>query len=81
MDDKLLLIPGPTNLSPRVRETMAGQELPHVGSQFYSLFKETVALARYVFRNEKGVRIVFTRFCFSLAGVYPTSNQTTVERL
>jgi aspartate aminotransferase-like enzyme len=60
MDDKLLLIPGPTNLSPRVRAAMAGPQLPHVGSQFYSMFKETVALARYVFRNEKGVQFVFT---------------------
>ena len=60
MDDKLLLIPGPTNLTPRVRETMAGPQLPHVGSQFYGMFKETVALARYVFKNEKGVQIVFT---------------------
>ena len=60
MEDKLLLIPGPTNISPRVREAMAGPQLPHVGSQFYSMFRETVALARYVFRNEKGVQFVFT---------------------
>jgi alanine-glyoxylate transaminase / serine-glyoxylate transaminase / serine-pyruvate transaminase len=60
MEDKLLLIPGPTNLSPRVREAMAGPQLPHVGSQFYSMFRETVALARYVFRNDKGVQFVFT---------------------
>jgi len=60
MEEKLLLIPGPTNLSPRVREVMAGPQLPHVGSQFYSMFKETVALARHVFKNEKGVQYVFT---------------------
>jgi len=60
MEDKLLLIPGPTNLTPRVREAMAGPQLPHVGSKFYSMFKETVALGRYVFRNEKGVQFVFT---------------------
>jgi alanine-glyoxylate transaminase/serine-glyoxylate transaminase/serine-pyruvate transaminase len=60
MEDKLLLIPGPTNLSPRVRAAMAGPQLPHVGSQFYAMFKETVALARYVFRNEKGIQLVFT---------------------
>jgi len=60
MEDKLLLIPGPTNISPRVREAMAGPQLPHVGSQFYSMFRETVALGRYVFRNEKGVQFVFT---------------------
>ena len=60
MEDKLLLIPGPTNLSPRVREVMAKPQLPHVGSEFYSMFKETVALSRYVFRNEKGSQFVFT---------------------
>ncbi|HEV2138274.1 MAG TPA: alanine--glyoxylate aminotransferase family protein [Nitrososphaerales archaeon] len=58
--DKLLLIPGPTNLSKRVRDAMAGPQLPHVGSEFYSMFKETVSLARYVFKNEKGVQFVFT---------------------
>jgi alanine-glyoxylate transaminase / serine-glyoxylate transaminase / serine-pyruvate transaminase len=60
LEDTLLLIPGPTNLSRRVREAMAGPQLPHVGAQFYSMFKETVDLARYVFKNEKGVQFVFT---------------------
>jgi alanine-glyoxylate transaminase / serine-glyoxylate transaminase / serine-pyruvate transaminase len=60
MEDKLLLIPGPTNLSPRVRQVMAKPQLPHVGAEFYGMFKETVALARYLFRNEKGVQYVFT---------------------
>ena len=60
MYDKLLLIPGPTNLSKRVREVMSQPQLPHVGSEFYSMFKETVSLARFVFRNEKGVQFVFT---------------------
>ncbi|MDG6909601.1 MAG: alanine--glyoxylate aminotransferase family protein [Nitrososphaerota archaeon] len=60
MDDTLLLIPGPTNLSKRVREAMAGPQLPHVGAEFYSMFKETVSLARHVFRNEKGVQLVYT---------------------
>ena len=60
MEDKLLLIPGPTNLSARVRQVMAKPQLPHVGAEFYGMFKETVALARYVFKNEKGVQYVFT---------------------
>ncbi|HEV2225705.1 MAG TPA: alanine--glyoxylate aminotransferase family protein [Nitrososphaerales archaeon] len=58
--DKLLLIPGPTNLSRKVRDVMAGPQLPHVGSEFYSMFKETVSLARYVFKNQKGVQFVLT---------------------
>jgi alanine-glyoxylate transaminase/serine-glyoxylate transaminase/serine-pyruvate transaminase len=60
MYDRLLLIPGPTNLSKRVRDVMAQPQLPHVGSLFYQTFKETVSLARYVFRNEKGAQFVFT---------------------
>jgi len=60
MQEKLLLIPGPTNLSPRVRQVMAKPQLPHVGAEFYGMFKDTVALARYVFRNDKGVQYVFT---------------------
>jgi aspartate aminotransferase-like enzyme len=60
MEESLLLIPGPTNLSKRVRKVMAGPQLPHVGSQFYSTFKEIVSLSRYVFRNEKAPQFVFT---------------------
>lgn len=39
---------------------MSGPQLPHVGAEFYSMFKETVSLARYVFKNEKGTQFVFT---------------------
>ena len=39
---------------------MAGPQLPHVGNEFYSMFKETVDLARYAFRNQKGAQFVFT---------------------
>ena len=60
LSEKLLLIPGPTNLSKRVREAMAGPQLPHVGAEFYSMFRETVDLARYVFKNQKGTQFVFT---------------------
>jgi aspartate aminotransferase-like enzyme len=60
MEENLLLIPGPTNLSKRVRDAMAGPQLPHVGSQFYNTFKEIVSLSRYVFRNGKAPQFVFT---------------------
>ena len=60
LSEKLLLIPGPTNLSKRVRDSMAGPQLPHVGAEFYSKFKETIDLARYVFKNQKGAQFVFT---------------------
>lgn len=60
MYDKLLLIPGPTNLSKRVGEVMSRPQLPHVGSEFYSMFKETVELGRFVFGNQTGTQLVFT---------------------
>ncbi len=39
---------------------MAGPQLPHVGAEFYSMFKETVDLARYIFKNQRGTQFVFT---------------------
>jgi alanine-glyoxylate transaminase / serine-glyoxylate transaminase / serine-pyruvate transaminase len=60
MRENLLLIPGPTNLTKRVRDVMAGPQLPHVGAEFYATFKEILGLARFVFRNENGVQFVFT---------------------
>ncbi len=60
MAEPLLLVPGPTNLSKRVREAMAGPQLAHTSPQFYEYFKELVGLARFVFRNEKGFQFVFT---------------------
>jgi alanine-glyoxylate transaminase / serine-glyoxylate transaminase / serine-pyruvate transaminase len=60
MDEPLLLIPGPTNLSKRVREVLAGPQVAHTGKRFYGDFSELVELARYVFKNEKGFQFVFT---------------------
>jgi len=60
MSEPLLLIPGPTNLSKRVRDVMAGPQLAHTSKQFYADFTEILGLARYVFRNEKGFQFVFT---------------------
>jgi aspartate aminotransferase-like enzyme len=60
LDEPLLLVPGPTNLSKRVREVMAGPQLAHTSSRFYGSFDELVRLARYTFKNEKGFQFVFT---------------------
>jgi aspartate aminotransferase-like enzyme len=60
MTEPLLLIPGPTNLSKRVREAMAGPQIAHSAKQFYADFTEILGLARYVFKNEKGFQYVFT---------------------
>jgi alanine-glyoxylate transaminase / serine-glyoxylate transaminase / serine-pyruvate transaminase len=60
MDEPLLLIPGPTNLSERVREVMSRPQIGHTSQQFYNEFVELVRLARHVFRNEKGRQFVFS---------------------
>jgi alanine-glyoxylate transaminase/serine-glyoxylate transaminase/serine-pyruvate transaminase len=60
MKENLLLIPGPTNLSRRVRDAMSGPQVPHVGARYFSAFTETISLARYVFRNAKSPQFVFT---------------------
>ncbi len=54
------MIPGPTNLSERVRRVMALPQVGHVSPSFYEQFKELIQLSRYVFRNEKGIQYVFT---------------------
>ncbi len=54
------MIPGPTNLSKSVREVMSRPQIGHVSPIFYAQFRELLALARYVFRNQKGLQFVFT---------------------
>jgi aspartate aminotransferase-like enzyme len=60
MVEPLLMIPGPTNLSKTVRDVMARPQIGHVTPSFREQFKELLLLARYVFRNEKGVQYVFS---------------------
>lgn len=59
-EDELLLIPGPTTLSSKVREAMARPQQSHVAPEFYSSFKEMLGLARYTFKNNSGIQYVFT---------------------
>jgi len=59
MKEPLLLIPGPTNISQKVRDVMAEPQLAHSGEEFREGFGELLRLARYVFRNEKGAQFVF----------------------
>src|SRR5271165_1258368 len=59
-EDELLLIPGPTTLSSRVREAMSRPQQSHVGPEFYMAFKELLDLSRYAFQNSAGLQFVFT---------------------
>jgi alanine-glyoxylate transaminase / serine-glyoxylate transaminase / serine-pyruvate transaminase len=60
MEERLLMVPGPTNLSKRVREALAQPQLGHTDQDFVRNFSETVQLARKVFRNNNGHQFVFT---------------------
>jgi aspartate aminotransferase-like enzyme len=55
----LLMIPGPTNLHPRVLETLALPQVAHTGPQFYSEFLDILGLTKYVFKTSQNV-VVFS---------------------
>jgi alanine-glyoxylate transaminase / serine-glyoxylate transaminase / serine-pyruvate transaminase len=59
-EDELLLIPGPTTLSSRVRSVMALPQQSHVSPEFYNSFKELLELSRYAFGNSTGLQFAFT---------------------
>lgn len=60
MAERLLMVPGPTNLSRSVREALSQQQVGHTDPDFVKSFSETLRLARKAFRNEKGYQFVFT---------------------
>jgi alanine-glyoxylate transaminase / serine-glyoxylate transaminase / serine-pyruvate transaminase len=60
MEERLLMVPGPTNLSKKVREVLSQPQVGHTDPDFAKNFSETVQLARKVFKNEKGYQFVFT---------------------
>jgi len=60
MGDRLLMVPGPTNLSESVREVMSKPQVGHTDPDFVTNFSETLQLARKVFRNDRGHQFVFT---------------------
>jgi alanine-glyoxylate transaminase/serine-glyoxylate transaminase/serine-pyruvate transaminase len=59
-EGKLLMVPGPTNLSRRVRDTLAQPQVGHTDPDFAKNFSETLQLARRVFRNAKGHQFIIT---------------------
>src|ERR1700687_4984848 len=60
MKERLLMVPGQTNLSKRVREVLSQPQVGHTDPDFVKNFSETLQLARKVFRNSKGYQFVFT---------------------
>ncbi|MDA4117810.1 MAG: alanine--glyoxylate aminotransferase family protein [Thaumarchaeota archaeon] len=60
MEERLLMVPGPTNLSTRVREALSQPQVGHTDPDFAQNFSETLRLARRVFRNNAGYQFVLT---------------------
>jgi alanine-glyoxylate transaminase/serine-glyoxylate transaminase/serine-pyruvate transaminase len=58
--DEILMIPGPTTLSSRVRSAMALPQQSHVAPEFYNAFKDNLDLSRYVFGNKSGQQFLIT---------------------
>src|SRR5579862_9533262 len=58
--DEILMIPGPTTLSSRVRAAMALPQQSHVSTEFYNTFKESLELARYLFGNSTGLQFLIS---------------------
>ena len=60
VEERLLMVPGPTNLSKRVREALSQPQVGHTDPDFVKNFSETLQLARKAFRNNKRHQFVFT---------------------
>ena len=58
--DEILMIPGPTTLSSRVRAAMALPQQSHVAPEFYGAFKESLDLSRSLFKNSSGYQFLIT---------------------
>ena len=51
MRRKILMIPGPTEVSEEVREEIGKPVSPHYGSDWVGIYKETIGLLRTIFRT------------------------------
>ncbi|HKT22202.1 MAG TPA: aminotransferase class V-fold PLP-dependent enzyme, partial [Nitrososphaerales archaeon] len=60
MEERLLMVPGPTNLSKRVRDALSQPQVGHTDPDFVKNFSETLLVARKAFRNQAGFQFVFT---------------------
>lgn len=60
MPDDLLMIPGPTTLSHRVREVLARPQVGHSSPQFIEAMKDLLQLTRFIFKTKTGHPFVIT---------------------
>ncbi|MBI2185211.1 MAG: alanine--glyoxylate aminotransferase family protein [Thaumarchaeota archaeon] len=60
MSDDLLLIPGPTMVADRVRQTMATPQLGHNSPRFVEAMKEALQLTKFAFQTESAHPYIIT---------------------
>lgn len=54
VEEYKLMIPGPVELKPKVREQMAKPMVAHYGKNWTSIYKETIDLIKDIFKTKKG---------------------------
>jgi len=58
MNRKILMIPGPTEVSEDVRDEIAKPVIPHYGSEWIAIYRETIGLLKEVFRTAGDVFVL-----------------------
>jgi len=75
-DDPLLMIPGPSELHPRVREVLASRFYPHYGPEWRSIYPEIEEAVKRVFKTRNEVIIMPGPGCLGLElGVVNVANR------
>jgi alanine-glyoxylate transaminase / serine-glyoxylate transaminase / serine-pyruvate transaminase len=59
-EGRLLMVPGPTNLSKKVRRAMSQPQVGHMDLDYAKEFSDVIRLARKAFRNNHGHQFVIT---------------------
>ncbi len=75
-DDPLLMIPGPTELLPRVREVLAGRFHPHYGYEWKEIYEGVEEAARRIFKTVNETIVMPGPGCLGLElGVLSVANR------
>ncbi|MEM1517642.1 MAG: alanine--glyoxylate aminotransferase family protein [Nitrososphaerota archaeon] len=59
-EDPLLMIPGPVELDPKVRQVLGGRFYPHYGAEWGKIYSETTEIMKKIFKTKSEVIILAT---------------------
>ncbi len=75
-EDPVLMIPGPSELHPRVRQVLTGRFYPHYGSEWGEIYWEVEEAVRKIFRTRNEVIVMPGPGCLGLElGVVNVANR------